>query len=309
MPVTPLRELRELGPIFRAKYGGPVRKLCLRLETRCPHRGRSLDPCLEGCLFCAEDTRPVPSLEEQLASGLARGRGLLIAYLQSNTATSGIEADALARALARLRAEPRVAAIAIGTRPDALPRLILEVLAEDARRGELWVELGLQSADDAVLELCRRGHDVACFAAAVGALHACAIRVCAHVILGLPTPVREPGGRHEPEAEAGAIATARLLARLGVEAVKIHNAHVLSGTGLHALHAAGRYEPPTLERYLELLSALLAHLPASVELHRLVGEARPPLLVAPAFTGEKARTLAFLRAELARRGVRQGSAL
>lgn len=251
----------------------------------------------------------MPPLEQQLARGLAHGRELLIAYLQSNTATSGIRAEALRDVLARLRAEPRIVAVAIGTRPDALPPPILEVLAQDARRGELSVELGLQSADDAVLALCRRGHDVACFSAAVSALRARAIRVCAHVILGLPMPASEPGGRHEAEGEAGAIATARLLARLGVEAVKIHNAHVLSGTGLCALHEAGRYEPPSLERYLELLAALLAHLPASVELHRLVGEARPPLLVAPAFTAEKARSLAFLRAELARRGVRQGSAL
>jgi len=182
---------------------------------------------------------------------------------------------------------------------------VLALLQRIAAERELLVELGLQSADDEVLRALGRQHDVACFAGAVEALHARGARVCAHVVLGLPAP--RPDGTLRPEGRNGAAASARLLGALGVEAVKLHNCHILAGTGLARLHAEGRFEPPGLERYLELVIAFLEELPAVVELHRLTGEARPPALIAPAFTAEKARTLQRLRALLEERDVWQGS--
>jgi radical SAM protein (TIGR01212 family) len=297
---------RELGPLLRARHGGPVRKLGLRLPARCPNRDGTLGT--DGCLFCAEESEPPPPLEAQVEAGLLRGSGPLIAYLQGGTATAGIRAEELREILARLRAEPRIVAIHVGTRPDALPPAMLEVLADDARRGELLVELGLQSANDETLRLCRRRHGVACFVSATRALQARGVRVCAHVILGLPTLAARPEESLLPaEDEEGAAATARLLAQLEVSAVKLHNAHVLEGTGLARFYRSGRYRPPELEGYLERLIAFLSHLPEAVEIHRLVGEARLPRLIAPAFTAEKARSLAWIRSELERRDVRQGA--
>jgi hypothetical protein len=127
------------------------------------------------------------------------------------------------------------------------------------------------------------------------------------VVLGLPRPL--PGGDLGREGPAEAAATAGLLASLGVEAVKVHNCHVLRGTPLARLYQQGRYEPPGLAAYMDALAALLARLPGSVEIHRLMGEARPPLLLAPAFTGDKARSLQRIRRELQHRGVVQGSEL
>lgn len=244
-------------------------------------------------------------MQAQVTQGLARlgPQVAAVAYLQDHTATL-LPAERLARVLDELRRAPQVVAVAIGTRPDCLPPAIVDLLGHASAELDLWVELGLQTANDRTLELIRRGHDVRCFLAAVERLHRRGIRVCAHVILGLPTP----GHRDAIDVESvnDAVATARLIATAGVEAVKLHNCHVLADTPLAELHRQGLYDPPDLAGYIDRLIPFLEHLPPAVEIHRLVGEARAPRLVAPAFTQEKAAALTAIRAELVARDTHQG---
>jgi radical SAM protein (TIGR01212 family) len=300
------RRVRTLGPLLRQRWGQAVRKVGMRVGASCPNRDGTLGRA--GCLFCAErDERPPPTDVASLIAPALREPGPpTIAYLQGHSVTQ-IGAERLGTLLDELAGLPRVVAITLGTRPDALPADVLATLARRASSVELWVELGLQTAHDDTLRLIGREHDVACFVRAVGELRARALSVCAHVILGLPCATAE--GALVLESCERAAATARLLGKLGVEAVKLHNCHVLRGSRLAALHAAGRFEPPTLDEYLERLIAFLEELPAGVEVHRLVAEARPPELIAPAFTAEKARTLARIHAELERRDVWQGARL
>jgi hypothetical protein len=297
-------QVREIGPLLRRRHGVPVRKLCVTLGATCPNRDGAVGR--GGCTFCnAGPPSPAPPIREQLRRGRDRlGSGIgIIVYFQDHSAThvAGRDLDA---ALSEVGQTPGVLGITVGTRPDCLPDDVLDVLAEHARHQELMVELGLQSASDAVLQLANRCHTVACFESAVYKLHRAGARVCAHVVLGLPAP--HQGTLLQPESSVGAAATARLLGATAVEAVKIHNCHVLQHTVLARLYAEGRYAPPDRDAYLELLVAFLEHLPGHVEIHRLVGEARPPELVAPAFTANKGRTLQWLRQQLERRHVVQG---
>jgi len=243
-------------------------------------------------------------LDEQLREGLERlgPDALAIAYLQDHTATY-LDPSTLDGVLLTIGRHPRIISTAIGTRPDCLPTPVLDVLASHAARTELLVEVGLQSANDRTLRLVRRGHTVACFTDAVRRLHSRDLRVCAHVILGLPT-VGSRGLTREGAQDASA--TARLLASLDVEAVKLHNCHVLAGTPLADLFLAGLFQPPDLDEYVDLLAPFLEHLPWAVEVHRLVGEARPPALLAPAFTARKAQALQHIRRALGERGAFQG---
>jgi uncharacterized protein len=282
--------VRELAPILRRRYGHPVRKKCLRMGTTCPNRDGSLST--GGCLFCAEEDlnplAPLPPAERSPA-------GPHIAYFQDHSTTYQTPAE-LDRQLKVARNSPQVVALHLGTRPDCLPPAILDVLEHHARTIELMVELGLQTANDQTLTFINRQHDVACFTQAVRALHQRGAKVCAHVILGLPTLL--PDGQMSCEGAPEAIRTAHLLGELQVAAVKIHNCHVLRGAPLARLYAAGIYQPPDLEGYLARLVPFLEHLPAGMEIHRLVGEARPSILIAPAFTANKNHTLQRIRQEL-----------
>ena len=53
---------------------------------------------------------------------------------------------------AAVAAEPAVVEIAVGTRPDCLPPDVLALLGRINQTKPLWVELGLQIADDALNE-------------------------------------------------------------------------------------------------------------------------------------------------------------
>lgn len=300
-----LSRIRRIGPVWRKRHGRPARKVCLKLGTSCPNRDGSLG--LGGCIFCAEgDARAAPDPALQLAEGLARlpAQTAVIAYLQDHSATQMPAAD-LDRVLESVGAQPQVVAVHLGTRPDCLPPPILEILARHGERVEVMVELGLQTTNEATLEFIGRQHDLACFDRAVTDLQRAGLRVCAHVVLGLPT--MDAGGNIGVEQVDDAVATARHLGQVGIDAVKLHNCHVLRGTQLARLFEQGLYTPPELDGYLERLVPFLEHLPASVELHRLVGEARPPALVAPEFTAHKSRTLQQIDAELERLTVQQGS--
>lgn len=303
--------VNEIGPILREKYGQPVRKVCLSVGTTCPNRDGSLGS--KGCIFClpadTKDPRPLrwaPDVKEQLERGRARirpGTGL-IAYLQDHSATY-LPASELERILSAICSVPAVVAVNIGTRPDCLPAEILELLARYATgRTDLMVELGLQSANESTLSLVGRQHSVKSFEEAVQQLRARGIRTCAHVILGLPSRTTENNRSREGVEQT--IATARLLSKSQVEAVKVHNCHVLEGTELARLYHEGLYCPPELDEYLELLIAFLEHLPPHVEIHRLVAEARRPPLLAPSFTAEKARSLQRIRDALEERDTYQG---
>ena len=303
-----MQNTRDIGPLLRRRHGGQVRKICLRLGTSCPNRDGTLGT--GGCIFCGEEDGPTaPPVTQQLTAGLARLRPgtKAIAYLQDHTATH-LPAPRLGRILANIRSHERVVAIHVGTRPDCLPDDIVEVLARHAVGVEVLVELGLQTARESTLELVGRQHGLGCFREAVQRLHEHGLKVCAHVVLGLPSLSGQTKMKLlVPESAEDAMATARLVGSLAVEAVKIHHCHVLRGTQLAVLYREGRFEPPSLEGYLNRLIAFLEHLPPKTEIHRLVGQAPHRLVLAPDFTADKSRTLQWIRAELEGRGVYQGS--
>ena len=290
----------NIGPILRQRHGTTVRKLPLRLGATCPHLAGSA-----GCIFCAEPTWPDTPLPDQMSRGLARLAGApAIAYIQDHTATL-VSPDRLSGALGLVASHAQVVAITLGTRPDCLPDPILDALAPHARHG-LMVELGLQTSNDRTLRQINRRHTARAFELAVRRLRARGIRTCAHVILGLPTPTRGAVRRLSAESSEDARETARFLAAVGIDAVKLHNCHVLRGTELANLHRRGLYAPPDLEGYILRLIPFLEHLPPHVEIHRVVGDAQPPALLAPMFTANKARALERIRQALDEQDTWQG---
>ena len=193
---------------------------------------------------------------------------------------------------------PQVVGLSLGTRPDCLPDEVLELLAGYARDRLVWLELGLQSAHDATLQRLNRGHDVACFTAAVNRAAARGLEVVAHVILGLPG-----------EGPGEMAATAEYLGRLPLQGVKIHLLYVIKDSGLARLHQAGEYACLTEDQYVNLVVDFIERLPSRLVIHRLTGDPHPEELVAPAWCLDKPRVLRRLREEFTRRGTRQGSRL
>ncbi len=295
---------RDLNTYLQGRFGQRVQKIALDAGFTCPNRdgtrGRG------GCLYCNPRGSGTGawskglSLTAQLeagAAGLARRYGAqkFIAYFQGFTNTYGPR-ERLKALYDEALAFPGVVGLSIGTRPDCLEDGVLQLLAGYARTRLLWLELGLQSAHDETLRRLNRGHDAACFAEAVRRAAAFGLEVVAHVILGLPG--------EGPEEMA---ATARFLAGLPLQGVKLHLLYVVEGSALARLYREGAYEPLTEEGFVQAAVDFLEHLPPGFVIHRLTGDPHPQELLAPAWCLDKSRVVARLREEFARRGSRQGS--
>lgn len=296
---------RDLNSHLRERFGVRVQKVTLDAGFTCPNRDGRVG--VGGCLYCnargsgTGDWARGLTISQQLEAGMARlkkryGAEKFIAYFQSFSNTYAPVAVLRARYQEAL-AFPEVVGLSIGTRPDCLSPEVLELLAGYAQTRLVWLELGLQSAHDETLRRINRGHDVACFTRAVQEAAAWGLEVVAHVILGLPG-----------EGPAEVAATARYLAALPLQGVKIHLLYVIRGSGLELLYQRGDYRPLTLEEYVRQAADFLELLPPHLIIHRLTGDPHPEELVAPKWCRDKGRVLKALKEELARRGSRQGRA-
>jgi radical SAM protein (TIGR01212 family) len=306
-PLPPRRILSDrvntFGQDLLRRYGQRVHKLALNAGSTCPNRDGQKG--VGGCTFCnnvsfSPNAKAPPPLADQLDAGRAvlakrTGARRFMAYFQAYTNTYDPLDTLRARYDAALT-HPDVIGLSIGTRPDCVPDAVLELLAGYRARGkEIWLELGLQSADDRTLERVNRGHGFSEFRTAVHAARRRGIPVCAHLIVGLPGE----GG------DAARTSLERVLA-LGVEGIKLHPLHVVRQTRLAIDWRRGLYEPLALEDYVGICADLIERTPAEVTFHRLTGTASPDILLAPAWCSRKWAVLNAIEAELFRRDAHQG---
>jgi len=299
---------RTLRPWLTAHFGRPVHRVALDAGSTCPNRDGSKG--FGGCVYCDVEgsgtgaLKTGAELEAQLAAGIVRVArrdpgGGVIAYFQSYSNTY-VERARLSEVLGvvdpYLDGKP-VVAVSIATRPDTLPPEALAELARLAERTEVWVELGLEAADDKVLEDIRRFHTVDDFRWAVDRCHEAGLHVIGHAILGLPGDGRE-----------GARRTAQVLAETGISGVKVHNLMVLRRTQLEKSWRAGELDVLDAKTYVEWLADFVEHLDPQQVLHRITGDAPEEERLAPRWDVHKNAVRELLAEELQRRGAEQGSA-
>ncbi|HYN77344.1 MAG TPA: TIGR01212 family radical SAM protein [Lamprocystis sp. (in: g-proteobacteria)] len=295
--------VNTFGQVLLRRFGQRVHKLAINAGFTCPNRDGTKG--LGGCTFCNNSSfsphaQEAPTVAEQIATGravLARRTGArrFIAYFQAYTNTYD-DVDRLRARYDEALALPDVIGLSVGTRPDCVPEAVLDLLAGYRRQGkEVWLELGLQSADDRTLARVNRGHGFAEFRAANRAAHRRGLPVCAHLIIGLPG-----------EGRAAAMTSLERVLELGVEGLKLHPLHVVRHTRLALDWQRGDYQPLALTDYVGICADLIEHTPPAVVFHRLTGTASRSILLAPDWCAKKWAVLNAIEAELYRRGTRQG---
>ncbi len=289
--------------ILKKRFGGEVQKLTIDAGFTCPNRDGS--KAWGGCAYCANASfspahrmgvRPVAEQVRQ-ALGLYRYkrpevRGL--AYFQAFTNTYA-PIDFLRRVYREAIAVEGVVGLAIGTRPDCLGEPVLDLLSELAEELPLWVEVGLESAEDAVLEDINRQCSVADFERAAEALRARNLPLVTHCILGLPGE----SPRHDERLVA-------LLNGSGACAVKLHHLYIAPRTVLAQRYQRGELAVQSFPAYLERLLWVLERLAPDVAIQRLVGELGPEHVVAPHWGLRKGQVLAAVERALRERATWQG---
>lgn len=215
-----------------------------------PHAG-----CPQQCSFCsqksisgafsvpgpAEAARLCCEALQRLPSGGIRAE---IAFFGGSfTAIPREEMCALLEAVQPFLTDSRISGIRVSTRPDAIDREVLDILAGFHVTA---VELGAQSMYPDVLEANRRGHtreDI---------LQAAELVKEYNFTLGLQMMTGLYGSSREKD-----FGTGEQLAALSPAEVRIYPTTVLAGTELDALMKKGLYTPPTLEETVECCADLL----------------------------------------------------
>ena len=284
-------------------FGCRVQRLSVDAGFTCPNRDGSVG--VDGCIFCGgkgsgsfgilHGAGVAGQLEHAKEVMVRKYKAaLFIAYFQSYSNTYA-PVEQLRKLYDEALAVPDVVGLIVGTRPDCLPEETLDLLASYAERCYFWLELGLQSPLDRTLAAIGRGHDLASFTAAVAGCRKRGIRVCAHVILGLPGESRE-------EMLSGA----EFLNDAGVAGVKIHLLHVMRGTRLASQYLAGEVRMLDRDEYVGLVCDFLERLDPGIVVQRLTGDGNREDLIAPLWSLQKFEVLNLIDGELERRGTRQG---
>lgn len=290
---------------LRQRFGCRVQRIALDAGLTCPNRDGSLG--IGGCSFCGDRGAAAVGvqIELPLVEQLQRSKEYLrhkfradrfLGYFQaySNTYAS---VEALRSLYQTVLDDSELVGMIIGTRPDCLPDPVLDLLSELHQQTYLWLELGMQTMHDQTLAALNRGHDHACLVEAVQRCQDRGLRVCVHLILGLPGETREQ-----------MLASVRELNRLGVDGVKLHHLHVLKGSRLVDDYQRGTLRLLEREEYVQLVCDALELLDPRIVIHRLMGDGRSELL-APDWSRRKLEVLNLIDAELLKRDSRQGCRL
>lgn len=288
---------------LRREFGEKIFKVPLDAGFTCPNRDGSV--ATGGCTFCSargsgdfagdrtdDLVQQFQTVRDRMHQKWPHAR--YIGYFQAYTNTYA-PVNELRDMYETILAQEGVVGLSIATRPDCLPQDVVELLAELNKKTYLWVELGLQTVHESTGELINRGHDYACYVDAVERLRDRGIKVCSHIILGLPG-----------ETEEMMMDTVDAVAHLPVQGIKIHLLHLMRHTPLVKLWENGGLQFLEQDQYIRLVVDALEILPPEMVIHRLTGDGPADILIGPMWSLDKWGVLNGIDAELKSRNSWQG---
>lgn len=286
---------------YKKTFGGRLQKAVLECGATCPNIDGSKG--YGGCIFCDGGsgyfTNPGLSLTEQLSLESQRirkkfGRVPLLAYFQANTNTY-MPAEKLRQLIYDALSFPDIAGISIGTRADCLPDDIVCLLKEISEQTYLTVELGMQSAHENTISLINRCCSHNEFLEGYNKLKNAGIRVCLHLINGLPGETSEMMTNSAIEA-----------ASLEPDGIKLQMLHVIRGTKLAEMYSNGGVDLLTKDEYVDIVVRQLEVLPSETVIERITGDGDRKKLIAPLWSADKKSVISSIDKKLAALDTWQG---
>ncbi|HQG66045.1 MAG: TIGR01212 family radical SAM protein [Smithella sp.] len=291
----------DLKSYWRNLFGCNVHKIQIDAGFTCPNRDGHV--AVGGCIYCdgrgskLRQQGELPSVTEQIVQGkkyYTKQAAKFIAYFQTFTNTYA-PVEKLRALYDEALAQKDVIGLSIGTRPDCLDSDVVELLKGYAQKCHAWVELGLQSVNDKTLQFINRGHNFQQFLDAMNALAGKDLNICVHIIIGLPG-----------ESDKDVLTTAKTLAALPVNGIKIHSLLALEGTTLGDMYKKGDVQMISREKYISLVADILEVLPPEIVIQRLTADGYRDIFLAPEWAMNKLDVLNTINKELERRDSYQG---
>lgn len=212
-----------------------------------PHLG-----CPNQCVFCNQrtisgviefDINEVDRTIKQVLSTVSDDAEVEIAFFGGSF--TGIERSLMIHLLEigyKYIESGDVTSIRCSTRPDYIDEDILSILK---KYGVRTIELGLQSASDTVLQLCKRGHSFSDEVKACRMIVDHGFELVGQMMIGLP------GAALESE-----ILTAEFISKIGASAARIYPTVVFKDTDLCSMTNFGAYTPLAIDDAIKRSAAV-----------------------------------------------------
>lgn len=290
---------------LRQEFGEKIFKVPIDASFDCPNRDGTV--AKGGCTFCSVSgsgdmiVAPEAPLPEQFEKEIAMMHkkwpqvDKYIVYFQNFTNTHAPVAVIRER-FEQVLTLPGVVGISIGTRPDCLPEDVVDYLAELNQRFYLWVELGLQTTFETTSNAINRAHDYQTYLDGVASLRKHNIRVCTHLINGLPGETIEMMQEN----------VRRTIQDSDIQGIKLHLLHLMRNTRMLRDYHEGRLQLMRRDTYVSLICDQLEMIPPEIIIHRLTGDAPWDSLVGPMWSLKKWEVLNEIDQEMLRRNSYQG---
>ena len=295
-----MERYKHLNTYLKEKFGERTLKIPVDGGFTCPNRDGKVG--YGGCIFCTErgsgehlKTKQIPiQIKEHLESYRGKRANKFIVYFQNFTNTYDTIENLKAKYDSSL-IDDRIVGIDIATRPDCINEEVCKLLQSYSsvntemslskigskasiknetnikeKSYSVTVELGLQTSNEEIAKQINRGYSLDVFTNAVKLLNNYNIEVVVHMMIGLPNETMQ-------DIEN----TVKYINSLNIQGIKIHSTYVAKGTVLEKMYKEGKYEPLTLEEYLDKLLYVITHLRQDIIIHRISGDAPKDLLVAP----------------------------
>lgn len=313
-----MRELLTIGRYFKKKFHQRIRKIPISLQGfTCPNIDGSV--ARGGCIYCRNESfspslikldktihtkmnfkiteNPIlgiqlQQLEEQFYwhANFHKDKFDIqkyMIYLQSFSNTYA-PFETLKAIYDKSLSFPNVVGMSIGTRVDCIEDKTLDLLQEyTLNQKEIWLEYGIQSTFEETLKATNRGHGITGIAELFKKTRQRGIKVCAHLIYGLPNETPEM-----------MLESLRTVLSWGIDGIKIHPLYVVSQTKLAKMYEQGLYQPITLETYGELIAKSLEIIPQDIIIQRISSGAHDETLIAPKWCFDKNIQMRYLREKL-----------
>lgn len=290
---------------LRQEFGEKIFKVPIDAGFDCPNRDGTV--AKGGCTFCSVSgsgdmiVAPEAPLPEQFEKEIAMMHkkwpqvDKYIVYFQNFTNTHAPVAVIRER-FEQVLTLPGVVGISIGTRPDCLLEDVVDYLAELNQRFYLWVELGLQTTFETTSNAINRAHDYQTYLDGVASLRKHNIRVCTHLINGLPGETIEMMQEN----------VRRTIQDSDIQGIKLHLLHLMRNTRMLRDYHEGRLQLMRRDTYVSLICDQLEMIPPEIIIHRLTGDAPWDSLVGPMWSLKKWEVLNEIDQEMLRRNSYQG---
>jgi radical SAM protein (TIGR01212 family) len=256
-----------------------VQKLTIDAGFSCPNRDGS--KATGGCTFCLNDAfnpsycSPGKPIIRQIKEGISfhekryRRATKYLAYFQAYSNTHA-PVETLEQLYHQALGVEGVIGIVIGTRPDCIDNLKLELLKKISEKHHVIIEYGIESVYNRTLMRVNRCHT---FEDAVEAINHTAekgIPVGGHLIFGLPGESRED-----------MMHSAGVISKLPLSSIKFHQLQLFNGTQMAEEYRQNpdEFRLFDLDGYLEFMVEYIEQLNPQIVVERIAGETPPRFAV------------------------------